>query len=106
MTDTSSPDNSQHPEKTSGGSPKESLIQVHPYAHMAPGANERCPVCGHPYVEEGLPAATTQQETEVVLADQPTQKPPSNQAVIRCAKCGTYSVGVPRSSSNGPQAEQ
>lgn len=106
MTRTPPSDDSQQPEQTSKSSTNEPLIRVHPDAHLAPGANERCPVCGQPYAQSVVPADTSQQETEVLLADAPAQEPSSEQKVIRCARCGTYSVGIARPSSNSPQADQ
>ncbi len=103
MTRTPPSDDSQQPEQTSTSRANEPLIRVRPDAHLAPGANERCPVCGQPYAQGGVPADTSQEETEVLLADTPTQEPSSKQEVIRCARCGTYSIGVLRASALPPE---
>ncbi|HEY7124322.1 MAG TPA: hypothetical protein VH540_10260 [Ktedonobacterales bacterium] len=106
MTPTPPPDDAQQPEQTNKSNTNEPLIRVHPDAQMAPGANERCPVCGQPYAQGSIPADTNRQETRVVLADEPAQEPASQQKVIRCAQCGTYSVGRADTSPTNPEAEQ
>ncbi len=60
-----------------------SLIQVYASEQQAPGALQRCPVCGQPYTSESL----------VDLSGQPS--PMSDERlVLCCAACGTYGVGL------------
>src|SRR5690242_13932250 len=59
------------------------LIQVYASEQQAPGALQRCPVCGQPYTSESL-------------ADLPRRPSaaPDERLVLCCAACGTYSVGA------------
>jgi ribosomal protein S14 len=106
MAQTLPPDNAQQPEQSGATTPKEPRILVHPYAQQAPGANTRCPVCGQPYAQGGVPVPDQQQTPAALQPEQAEQAPaPGQQEVIRCAACGTYSVGVLRPSPNSPQAD-
>lgn len=60
-----------------------SLIQVYASEQQAPGALQRCPVCGQPYTSESL-------------ADLPWRPAAASdeRLVLCCAACGTYSVGA------------
>ncbi|HEY7357043.1 MAG TPA: hypothetical protein VH590_11275 [Ktedonobacterales bacterium] len=60
-----------------------SLIQVYASEQQAPGALQRCPVCGQPYTSESL-------------ADLPRRQAAASEErlVLCCAACGTYSVGL------------
>jgi ribosomal protein S14 len=100
-------DNAQQSEKTSDGTPKEPLIQVHASAQMAPRASTCCPVCGQPYAQGSLLITTDQQSPAVVTTETAKQTPAAaQQRVIRCAHCGTYSVGTPDTSPNGPEGQE
>lgn len=60
-----------------------SLIQVYASDQQAPGALQRCPVCGQSYTSEslaGLPWRPSAASDE--------------RFVLCCAACGTYSVGA------------
>jgi hypothetical protein len=64
------------------------LIHVYASEQQAPGALQRCPVCGQPYTSEDL----------VGLSRRPSTTP-DERLVLYCAACGTYSVGLPAAQS-------
>ncbi len=106
MTHTPFSGDAHQPEKPGNNTPKEPLIQVHPGEQLTPGASERCPVCGQPYAEGGAPVRSTPQASASATAGTAEQAASSGQhSVIRCARCGTYSVGTLRPSPTSPKEE-
>ncbi len=87
---------SNQPNDARGTDTGASPIRVPASAQQDPGALKRCPVCGRPYRAEGQPVDTTQPEAASACANapEPLPEPSRERRVIRCAACGSYSVGT------------
>ncbi len=89
----------EQPDEPQEAASSASLIHVPASEQMAPGAFRRCPVCGMSYAlggqviaEPSLEASSTDSAAETPAQPAETTE---RRVVLRCAYCGTYSVGVP-----------